>query len=66
MMSLRQLNDGIAVFQKYSDRGQIQADHDIIYIMVIPPDQMAQHDCQRLNELGWTWDEEFKSWTHFT
>ena len=63
MSSIKQVRLGLEIIEKYSPNDTLQFDHDIIYAGV--DTKMTDEDQMRLDELGWSFDEKYKCWTHF-
>lgn len=63
------LIEAFHIFASYAEKGVgqshvLSAGHDIIHGPENPP--RATDDGQRLEELGWHWDEEVECWGMFT
>lgn len=63
-MLLSKLKESVEIFIKYGD-DNIAAEHDEIFICAISPEDMLLEDADRLDELGWNWDDSLPSWRRF-
>ncbi len=58
---------GLTKFKKYSSSHDEECnwEHDVFYATGIEPSKMHKADVEELEKLGWSWDEEMESWSHF-
>lgn len=64
MTTIKEAIEGLKVFAKYGE-GDICAKHDIILAVAgsyLNEVELTQEDKDKLEELGWHWNKEFKSW----
>lgn len=67
-MTVNQLVLGLAILTKYSSRGDdslIEAQHDIIYFDP-SAEEVSKEDADKLDKIGWHFDDEAGGWAHFT
>lgn len=67
--SIGGLIESFHIFAKFAEKGYqaayiLNAEHDIIYGPENPP--RATLEGQRLEALGWHWEEDVESWAMFT
>jgi len=64
--TMQELIEGFNILIKYSDKGDVCAEHDVIYASSeIEENTMSMEDVAKMDELGWHWDEDADSWAKF-
>lgn len=66
-MNITDLSQALQIFAQYDDLATISAEHDIIYLgsVVLLKCDMDEQHLQTLEDLNWTWDNEYECWRHF-
>jgi hypothetical protein len=64
-MTIKELNDVIAIFNKYGEYSneEFAADHEQIWIGGPNEDELSEADREAVDKMGWFIDED--SWSHF-
>jgi hypothetical protein len=65
-MTLNQLIRGAQLLGTDMDSHDVCCEHDQIYIFGTAPDELSVEASRELETLGWFWDEETDSWSHYT
>lgn len=66
MSTIQNFADGLAILAKYNPSAEVCAEHDEIWAGGPHPGNTLPKDRKRLEELGFTWDEDTDSWHKFT
>lgn len=69
MATAKQVIEGLQILSRYGDPQEhdICAEHDIIYACPgVGPKDPSTEELQRLEDLGWFWDDQVDSWARFT
>jgi len=62
---MREVMEGLAILLKYGE-GEIQADHEVIYAgNEVGADFVSAYDREKLDKLGWFWDDAYDCWSRF-
>lgn len=62
-MKHKDLIESLQIFDRYESGGSIRAEHDTIYAGDDEVfEAMSSQDKERLEELGWEWDEDSSFW----
>ncbi len=63
---MNRILEGLIILKKYVANGSFSAEHDEIYAGGDGQENMTEEDKKKMDELGWFFDEDNDSWTHFT
>lgn len=61
--SMEEIAEGLLIINKYAERPQFSAEHDIVYAGdpgVL--EKMSEEDCRMMLELGWHWSKDVDVW----
>jgi hypothetical protein len=60
--------ESFLIFAKYEpdEKFGTCAEHDEIYACHVPPKEMTEEDAKFLNDNGWDWNADSRSWRRFT
>jgi hypothetical protein len=64
-MTRRNIIKGLEIFEKYDLNGYVCAEHDVICGISLDT-EISEEDRKVLEELGWSENKEYDSWTAFT
>jgi hypothetical protein len=60
------LIEALNIFLKYQNHQfPTHCEHDILLVVGISRDSISKEDCQKLDELGFFWSDEYESWASY-
>lgn len=63
---MKKLIEALTIFLKYGDHNYpTHCEHDILLIMEYDKDTISREDQNRLDELGFFWDDEYGCWASY-
>jgi hypothetical protein len=69
MATVNEISEGLKILAKYADKEDPSiggAAHDVIFGPIYGEiENLSDEDRNRLEELGWHFDSEYESWSHF-
>lgn len=66
MADMKEVVDGLTILMKYSPKGGVCAEHDIICAAPsVAKDDLSEEDQVAMERLGWHFDEDAGSWARF-
>lgn len=64
MATIAQVIEGLVIIGKY-EKGDVAADHDVIWAGSGPETKVLKEDRDKLRDLGWFYDKKFEGWKKF-
>jgi len=65
----REIIDGLTILERYPSRSYadttVGAEHDVLYVGGLPPEELDTEDLQRLKELRFSWEGQQGRWLHY-
>ncbi len=65
MNKLQEIAAGLQIIAKYGDRHDVGAEHDVIMAGHIAAEKMTEEDKKAMEDAGWSWSDEYDSYTVF-
>lgn len=66
LSKMQQLLEGFQIFLQYDkEDGDCSYEHDEIFAGNVKSKNLKRGHAKRLEELGWSWSDEFECWHHF-
>ena len=63
---MKDLIEALQIFLKYKNPySPTHCEHDILMVMSATPDEMSEEDKKRLDELSFSWNEEYDCWSSY-
>jgi len=65
---VRAVHEGLGILLEYAQQNEnsnFSVGHDEIHASGPPVTELDKNDVQRLDELGWFWNDEFECWSKF-